>query len=169
MMTIEVRIARLERSVRNWKIAALSIGAVVMTSLMLGLNDAGGTDHADDKAPVKLVRAKALEIVNGSDAVICRIDSDAAGTVRCAYSYANGKPLLAIGQGDFGQAGLAVFSKSGTLSAELREGDVNGGMLRLLSNKMLPTIIASAQKNGDGVILVRATQGKDVNEITPRN
>ncbi len=168
-MTLEERIVRLERKLRNWKIAAFSIGALVITSLLLGLDESNVKDKAAGDSPVEIVRTKALEVVNDSNVVICRIDSDIAGTVRCAYSYANGKPLLSIGQGDFGQAGLTVFSNLGKPSAELREGDVNGGMLKLFSSTMQPTIIASAERSGDGIILVRASNGKDVNEIRPKD
>ncbi len=158
MIALEIRLANLERSVKQWR----AVTAVLVLALVAGVTVAA------TKSEVKgLVKCRKLEVVDDSGVAVVSVYPWAVGGKIEVYNHLHNLSTT-IGQtfADPGQIGtglLSVMSREGLSLLEIR-GDAHGGRLLVLNKTGTrdEAVQLYVDESGNGVVGAHNRKGESV-------
>ena len=154
-MTVEERLARLEKSLRRWKFLSLGLALAVLAV-------AGGTAY-DFLGVRGTVRAKRFIVVNERGAAI-ELDSTTEGDGIISLHDSMNIPRALLGNSRKGFGTLELYSGAQQKLVSIG-GSGSGGQIAVFNNSGRKVIDAQASKTNSGAIAVHDFDGNYIHGL----
>ncbi len=156
---IETRLMRLERTLRIWQLATLALLAGVVSMWAVSCGQETTEEPAQEQGPADIVRAKRIEVVNESGAVVVAIAALPQGGALSTFD-GQDHELVRLGAAEGGVPGIELY-RNGNVLARMGSTPAGQGALSVFGPGPVElAAISPVQPGGCGGLTVRDPSGE---------
>lgn len=157
MNNIELRMNRLEKQVRTYRLVTVFLVMGISAALFMGFKD--------KDAPPDVIKAKAFQVVNSNNDVLGEMSIEKGNGLITTYT-SSGQKLFSAFTSDGGGGGINTFDKNGQVNFKVTRTTDGGGYMALFNSDRKEIFEAGTTVANSGYFRVNDKYGEKLAWLT---